>query len=251
MSTNSSTNAACSPSTTNTNNSPYSATATNSHSFTETICWPSKSLCSSQSISHHAPTFCGVTATACCPTASLPSYTSSSGSPAPINCAASSPDYAGPASQNSQSNSNRCDCSTDHKQPKCGHPAAGQHLPYSVSCERGNDQSDSMSTYSDHSSAQSVCTCITKSSSQCCACCCTPCLFGVYEHALYICTLRVLTTDCWREATGAHSSSTCSASTQYMPARHSAIHVYISCCDPADNHCEWPSICFAACKDDR
>lgn len=207
MSTNPSSNAAHCPNVTDNNYGPYSVTTTDNHSG------PPKSFYNSWSIGHHSPTCCSVTATACCPPASLSSYTSSFGSTGPVSCAACSPDNAGPASENGQFNT-RSDCSTDHKQPECGHSAAGQRLSRSVSCKRGNYQSGSMSTYSYHSNSKSVCTSTTKSSCQRCACCTTCCPFCVYEHVLYICTLCVIATDCWREATGAHSSSTCSVTAQ-------------------------------------
>lgn len=212
------------------------ATASNPEPGTAPTCsGPPTTVCCSFSVSHSTPARCGgppcrcaVTAPACCPSTSVigsPSsdspHTSASahlstspGAPATDHCAAPPSDHAGAASQSNWRGSLRCNSTTEHQQPKCGHLAAGKFLPNPVSCKRGNNQPDTVSAYCNNPGTQSGCTCPSESSGWHVACCCAHCSTccvhsNTHNQQFNVCHFF---TECWGKAAGAHSPTPCSAS---------------------------------------
>lgn len=199
----------------------------------------------------------GVPAPACCDSDRLAGYTSSSNTcgPATGHSAASSSVHAGASGQPSWRRDFKRYCLTEHKQPKCGHSAAGQYLSTPAGSERGNDQSGTLSAYCNYPDTQSGCNRSAESSSwhsasassACCSTGCSACNVHSDTHnqldACYSSTER------WRKAAGAYSPAPCSASSQQSPPSCPDVILSTSSPNSTDHHCEWPGFCLATHED--
>lgn len=228
-------------------------TASAAHSATTSMC-RSASGCNRTPASCSRTPHHGVAAPACCDSDRVTGYASSSSTCAPAadHSAASSSVHAGASGQPSWRRDFKHNCLTEHKQPKCGHSAAGQYLSTPAGSERGDDQSGTLSAYCNYPGTQSGCSSSSESSSwhsasassACCSTSCSAC--NVHSdthnqlHACYSSTER------WRKAAGAHSPAPCSASSQQSP---SDVIFSTSSSIATDHHCEWPGFCLATHED--